>query len=63
MVLLCCVLSDDEVIQLLADYERNIGKRQRELEAIKKQKEELKRVEEMLQDLQVCVCVFIKVEK
>ena len=38
---------------MLADYERNIGHRQSELDAIRRRKEELRRVEEMLQDIQV----------
>lgn len=54
--LVCCIIVcvvDEEVIHLLADYERDIGKRQRELEDIRKKKEELKRVEGMLKDLKV----------
>ncbi len=38
---------------MLADYERNIGHRQNELDSIRRRKEELRRVEEMLQDIQV----------
>ena len=55
--LLLALFVDDEVIHMLADYERSIGRRQRELEGIRKRKEELRRVEEMLQDLQVHVHV------
>ena len=48
-------LLDDssEVIQLLAEYERNINQRKREVEKVHQQREEMKEVEKMLQDLQV----------
>ena len=47
------------MLALLAEYESNIDQRQKELQVLRAQKEEIKQVESMLANLQVTIYIYI----
>lgn len=47
------------MLAILAEYESNIDQRQKELQVLRAQKEEIKQVESMLANLQVYIYIYI----